>query len=205
MNRAEYWLLSSAVETPQTALEWLPARRATHGLAAAALANLVQSLFERGDLVAQPMRMQPRPTLHGDAFVPTLAQTRAALAGELHLAYALTPRGGARWERHARPDWRRYVARTLDIEAQQGSLASTSRDLLYEHLEHMQRTQAGLLLAGSEQWETLMPWEATYWKVLPVAHCVCFRLNMRRFPAEAAPWPALPVPWQRPTESSRLL
>lgn len=204
MDKAEYWLLSSAVETPQTALEWLSARRAGHGLAAAALATLMQSLFERGDLVAQPLRMQPRPALYGDAFVPSLAQIRAALAGDLHLAYALTPRGGARWERHARPDWRRYVARTLDTDTQQGSLASTSRDLLHEHLEHIQRTQAGLLLAGSEHWETLMPWEATYWKVLPVAHCVRFRLNTRRLQAGASPWPALPVPWHHPSESSRL-
>lgn len=203
MDKAEYWLLSSAVETPQTALEWLSARRAAHGLAAAALATLAQSLFERGDLVAQPMRMQPRPTLHGDAFIPTLAQTRAALAGELHLAYALTPRGGARWERHARPDWGRYVTRTLDAAAQHGTLASTSRDLLHCHLEHLQRTQPGLLLAGSEQWETLMPWEATYWKVLPMAHRVQFRLNTRHFAAHAEPWPALAAPWHHLTESHR--
>ncbi len=202
MKQAEFWLLDCVVETPLCALEWLTAadveqrlQRRGHGLSLAALEQTLLRLFEQGLLVAQSLLLQPSYRLVGDTFVPTAAQVRAALAGEAHLSYSLTPRGGTRWEQLARPDWNRYVAFVAhgsDIE-----VIGTDAHLLRHYLTQLPDQHGDTVVPGSEQWDTLVPWEATYWKVLSRAHRVRCHLSRQPGPDAVQHWLQHQPPWYR--------
>ncbi len=185
MNKHEYWLLDYVVDSPAFALEWLLAGdpSATHStprhhLTYPVLVETLYRLFQQRDIVAQRINLTTRALL-GDTFVPTREQIKAALLGELPLAYALTPRGGARWENHARPDWNRYIC-YQPVGKQELQIAGTERHLVQQALTTLPQRQALSVLAGTERWDTLVPWEATYWKVLPGAHRVRFRVTWQQ-------------------------
>jgi hypothetical protein len=184
MKQAEFWLLDVLVDR-WFALQWLTQpdleariNRAGHGLSFEALAKTMQRLFKQGDLVAQRLRLQPRCALVGDDFVPTPQQVEAGLRGESPLACWLTTRGGRRWEAYACPDWQHYL-RCAVPAGQQGEIIGSDRTVVQQHLALLQEHSTGAVVAGSEQWDTLMPWEATYWKVLSVGHRVRFRITRR--------------------------
>jgi hypothetical protein len=188
MDKAEHWFLNLVVER-WFALEWLAAENLSrrigqpgHGLSRAEIATVLYRLFQRGDIVAQHMTMRP-PGVYGDDFVPPLTQIKSALAGELHMAYLLTPRGGARWESQARPDWSRYIVYNFaGFNNQAGEITGTTRETVRQYLSLVAQQMARVVTAGSEHWDTLVPWEATYWKVLPSAQRVRFRLTWTTMP-----------------------
>jgi hypothetical protein len=190
MDNAEYWLLDLVVDR-WFALEWLladdleqRASRQGHGLSYNELVGLLQYLFQRKELVAQRM-LPAAQRVVGDDFQPDHEQIQAALAGKLHLAYWLTTRGGKRWEKYARPDWHRYVAADCRSDERQGlAIIGYDRARVQAHLARLSEQWRGSLTAGTETWDTLVPWEATYWKVLPMAHRVSVRPDWRHIPAD---------------------
>jgi hypothetical protein len=204
MNKTEYWLLDLVAERSWFALEWLVSGECQrslestgHHLPRSTLIDALHRLFQRGSLVAQQLQVSPYYKPHEDTFIPTLAQIRAALAGEIHLAYALTARGGAHWERYARPEWNRYIACTFTGEHhQEGTLAGADYELVRYYLGQLPARWNASLVPDSEEWDMLMPWEATYWKVLPRAHRVRFRITWRHLP-EPLISEAVPL-WKQP-------
>jgi hypothetical protein len=86
--------------------------------------------------------------------------------------YELTPEGGAVWERHARPDWSRYVNAGEEPTASEAPDAWVIEAASLEAAEEELRFHEALgdenqPVHASKRGEELVPWQVTYWKTLP--------------------------------------
>lgn len=191
MGKAEYWILDSVAEF-QSPLDALATRdgvaftlnRKWHGLTEDQLVDTLYRLFHNGDLIAE--RFEKQVSL--GEFVPTRAEIVSALSfippsrrkegydSSLSFAnYGLTAQGGARWEAVSRPDWNRYVY--SDVGLEDGQTIAMDRRLV-EQYEYFSRYGSDIsIIAGSEQWDVLDPWQATYWKILPIGHRLRYRFT----------------------------
>jgi hypothetical protein len=148
----------------------------SHGLPDDRLLALLLELMDRGDIVAlDENRNRVRPAAES---IRLEMRYRSPQERKRCLAYQLTDQGGARWESVARPDWARFVSvsestdgdgreETIEVTAQRRDLVARYVDLIY--LRPQTR------IAGSEEWQLIEPWQATYWKRLPFGHCLRFR------------------------------
>lgn len=180
LSRAEYWILETVAEA-QVPLHWLGSEsnfiqvlnKAGHGLDRAGIAAALEQMFEAGWLYVLAQS--------GREFAPTRSQIERQLAAHdlAHddwVHYGLTALGGAAWEAFACPRWERFVDETFydpDHDPQDRAvMIGADRMLVYHRFEWMCNVgfhpYCGLRpLAKSAQWETLRPWQATYWKELP--------------------------------------
>ncbi len=177
MDRAEYWLLDTAVDTKYP-LDWLVAEdieivfnRSGHGLTPNELLTLLTRLFAHGDLLAQ-LRIGPETF---QPVEPTVEQITSALTGEFRMDYGLTVQGGARWEAYSAPDWSRYIDAGYFGDSLTGEVAAGTRRAAEQYLALEPFISSSSIVPNSVQWETLAPWQATYWKVLPEGHRATFR------------------------------
>jgi len=76
----------------------------------------------------------------------------------------MTSRGGARWEAVAKPDWSRFLDESAGLDPDEVEVSGPDRDRVASHLR--QHTLFAVV-PDSERWETLIPWQATYWKTIP--------------------------------------
>ena len=171
MDEAEFWLLDVVVEG-RVHLDWLlmedlgeALNRPVHGLDPNALLDLVDRLFRDGIIDAYPYepqrgddREEVRRSLH-----------RSEIEAALHgcgpgLAYGMTAHGGARWEAVTKPDWSRFLDEWAGTDPHDVEVAGLDRDRVASHLR--QHT-LWPVVPGTERWETLIPWQATYWKTFP--------------------------------------
>lgn len=86
--------------------------------------------------------------------------------------YALTPEGGAVWERHAQPDWSRYVNAGQEPTPEGAPDAWVIEAVSLEAAEAELRFHETLgdenqPVPESKRGEELVPWQVTYWKTLP--------------------------------------
>jgi hypothetical protein len=183
LTRGEYWLLETAV------IFSIPIRcllapnieekfnKPGHGLARGPLVATIERLVAQGFVVAE--------TETRSAFVPARSEIEAALdesgppQGEW-TSYLLTAVGGAAWESFAAPDWDRYIDDSFDfpddaedVEAHEVICADRTR--LDSYLRQL--WSEGELDAASLVHDVLVPWQATYWKVLPRGHRARFRFR----------------------------
>lgn len=184
MDRGEYWLLDSAVQFRQPFAvltyehidEWF--NKPGHGLTLHQLIATLQRLFLSGELMAE--RTSGFVTERGSGlvrlgvFVPTPSELEAAVAGELDAFYGLTSKGGSRWEDCSAPDWARYLDVEDDATAQIQEVRGANLDVVRHYVSLQPYMTHTAVVAGSEQWAALNPWEATYWKTLPKGHKVRF-------------------------------
>jgi hypothetical protein len=85
--------------------------------------------------------------------------------------YALTPEGGAVWERHARPDWSRYVNAGQDEAPDAWVIEAASLEAAEAEFRHHETCgDENQPVPESRQGEALVPWQATYWKTLPAGY-----------------------------------
>lgn len=98
MDTSDYWILDSAREAWYP-LYWLVSpdielayNRPTHGLTYAALAAVLERLFQRGDLEAELVEQ----LVVRSPIQPTRAEIEAALAGTIMIDYGLSAVGAAR-------------------------------------------------------------------------------------------------------------
>ena len=82
--------------------------------------------------------------------------------------YYLTPQGGARWEAVANPNWDIFFGGRIGYDPDEAYLESKNRDLLKRKLGLSEFLSSVVHIPGSEKWEILKPWQATYWKNLPM-------------------------------------
>lgn len=153
----------------------------SHNMPRQELLYVLWSLFERGDLLAyQEMAGEHIPTL-GQLDAALVEPQRHANGATIWgtgvdgpLRYALTASGAAKWEEFAQPDWSRfYWMQGTETEAWEIVAGSeTRREELLRHSPLLWRWE---ILAESVERTTLIPWEATYWKTLPVGWQVRFR------------------------------
>ena len=195
MDKDEYWLLDSVVES-RCPLVWLVAKNAgevlnkrDHGLNRDELISVLNSLFRRGDLLARRMEK----SVEKEIFIPTETEIEAALSRRLSCTYGLTLQGGARWEEVSQPHWERYISDSAYLEPQEGEIIGSDRDLVeqYDSLSHYNSEISAV--PGSKRWDVLRPWQATYWKELPMGHRLRFEYEW----VERSPEPTDAKIWER--------
>ncbi len=193
-EKAEFWLLDSVINSTVT-LDLLVSKslgeilnRREHGLSYPVLISTLHKLFEREELFAEPMSnfLSPERAIRdpqtnrridrrvvGEPFKPTLTQIEAGVRGDTPIEYGLTQKGGARWEHLTNADWKRYLIDCYywsdDMPVSTVTIISQDENLVKQYLAFAKR-QTAIFIDRSEKWKTLSPWQATYWKVLPVGH-----------------------------------
>jgi hypothetical protein len=177
MNKAEYFILRSAV----TAHQWLRDVASKFGLSHTEIATAANRLFQSGNIVARVFTQ--RNDQEGTPnVVLTLPDIQAVLDAKLIASYELTSQGGAYWETIARADWNRYFqwddynnfveGRSFECE-----LIGIDRQLMQElvNIHCCYLPGHAIPITGTEAWETLESWEPTYWKILPRAYRVSYQ------------------------------
>jgi hypothetical protein len=179
MNKLEYWFLDTAIENV-IGFSWIvPDERNCLAINCAPLdlnipeiADVLETLFQKGDLLA--IVYEDFNFYRG--FIPSREQIEAGLEQRLgvnNLGYFLTHQGGKRWESISKPDWSKYF--TGATGQQEGYLMSASKTLLEKYLEIKSLVSEQFCISGTEVWETLIPWQVTYWKSLPVGYKVHYQ------------------------------
>lgn len=178
IHKVEYLLIFSALQLYETmenvASDW----RLSHAEVAAAS----NRLFQNGELFA----LFPREGgVEMRDVVLTLSQIKANLDGKLSAFYYLTPQGGARWEALCHPDWNRFYKQHFFMNNKNESeIICTDRTLIEKHLQFSSLNDL-VPISGTEVWDVLEPWKATYWKTLPKGYRVRYQFrdctNSRNF------------------------
>ena len=148
---------------------------ASHGLDQDGVLDALQTLHARGWIeFVHSGGAQARPDKD--------ALRRAVHARERGLPrlwYGLTEAGGRLWERYALPRWDRFVTVVEDPEAFVVETTAMTRERVAAVSDFPQFYEA---IPGSDEWDELAPWPATYWKALPQG--VRLRRRMRPLPQE---------------------
>jgi len=97
------------------------------------------------------------------------------------LLYRLSKSGADMWEQFARPDWNKYLV-SSNVDGIEWTLTGTNRDLVQRWRDLGSNFNAGFPFPqpGTEKWELLKPWQAIYWKTLPVGHRLKFVIGWTR-------------------------
>jgi hypothetical protein len=184
MNRNEYWLLDSAVEGWYP-LFWLVEdnvdevfNKRHHGLERDELVSVLAELFERGDLLAQRVEK----FIEKEIFTPTRAEIEAALDRQFRCLYGLSSQGGARWEEVSSPQWERYISAGDYYEPREGEVIGSDGQLVEKYHSLSDYISDRSVIAGSRHWDVLEPWQATYWKELPLGHRLRFNYEVKAQP-----------------------
>ena len=179
MDRDTYWLLNAAA-TDYVPLELITLEynvtmvwnKPWHCMDEERLLHALHISFIEGDLRA----MVGEDEGPDELFVPTMEEVRAAFArtGGRYIHYGLTAQGGARWEQASALRWDRFVDTWRDLE--EGEITATTRELAGRYLASEAYHGIGIA-EGSELWQELTPWPATYRKSLKTGHRVSFRYH----------------------------
>jgi hypothetical protein len=89
------------------------------------------------------------------------------------LTYRLSPAGGDTWENYAGVDWNKFYNSWDDSERNEFRLSASDRKAV--ELAIQLRTISPLPVPGTDRWEILGSWQATYWKVLPAGHRIGYK------------------------------
>lgn len=98
-----------------------------------------------------------------------------------HAYFRLTPTGGVVWEEFARPFWNHFIEGPIPQEdgelgtEQLHQATCASRERLAEYLERAAFHDCYDVDQSSVTWSEVRPWQAKYWKELPVGHRAAFR------------------------------
>lgn len=87
----------------------------------------------------------------------------------------VTGRGGALWETLSRPQWDHFYDEGYGIDPYDGEMTASTRGLIEERLALVPHDSfIKAIVPESVRWSVLQPWEATYWKQLPVGYHIEF-------------------------------
>ena len=189
-TKPEYWILRKAIAHNQCFREVAY----ECGLSHQEVLVVATRLFQSGDIIAKvwngqtPFEEIPYSTL-------TTSQIKAHLDDKLKVFYALTPEGGARWEIAAHVDWNRYFQwydsnyPNADSEYE-WELIGADGELMQWLLGHAcYLHDYCIYIPGTQVWDAIELWEATYWKNLPLAYRVRYRTRKTFEPLGANPSP----------------
>jgi len=154
--------------------------RPHHNLSTSELLVVLVRMFERGDLFLQyTNRHEQRYEMQ----VPSRSEIEAALCtnhdewidGSERVFYGVTGQGGALWETLSHPRWDHFYDEAYGIDPYEGEMTACTRGLIEERLACIPYDSfIKAILPESVRWSVLQPWEATYWKQLPVGHHIEF-------------------------------
>src|SRR5687768_13425094 len=179
-TRGEYWLLETVVEA-QIPICWLVSvsieellNKQTHGLKRDEIIQTLNNLFSMGLIEA----------LNDDndnGFILNIEQIESALNEKQvkitkRTYFGLTAKGGKYWESFAVPDWNLFLennSTTLENnENLLGEILCADKKMVEDVLGGKQNYLNIKVIPESIIWDELRPWQATYWKQLPVGYRV---------------------------------
>jgi hypothetical protein len=108
----------------------------------------------------------------------TLSEIEANLEGKFGACYYLTSEGGTKWESVAHPDWNRYHTHLLGCgpgEISESEIICPNRQFVEKFLSVDCYVCAVVHIPGTEVWDVLSPWKATYWKTLSRGYRVLYQ------------------------------
>jgi hypothetical protein len=151
-----------------------------HGIQKENIPNVLYQLFLNDYIM-----IEKDPDLVDDDFTPSLLDLSQAISHPFissnPILYGLTEKGGSIWEKVSNMDWNDYIHELYgghgDIRTNEGEIITTTQSLTKQVLNErrVQKVLFDEILEGSERWSILTPWQATYWKILPVGHRVQFQ------------------------------
>ena len=94
---------------------------------------------------------------------------------DVSIYFRLTDAGGKVWEHFASPDWSKFFSSHIGSGPKEWTLSASSRVPI--ELARKCRRIRPVPLKGTEKWEILEPWQATYGKELPVGHRLTYQYN----------------------------
>jgi hypothetical protein len=148
------------------------------------LIDTLHQMFQQGDLITQKLMVHPYELI-GDVFIPTIDEIKASLSGETHIAYLLTSQGGDKWSNLSIPQWNYYIEEVHQFEGGGfGQIIGIDRDFVQQYLKMLHYRWEGVVIPGSEIWDKITPWTATYWKTFSIGHRVRFRSDWKQMPEE---------------------
>jgi len=182
LSRAEYWLLETVVTTPLQVYSLASPNLAeelnkpTHGLTPPRLAGVLAGLFDREWVTASQAMGDDGPCrrMEADEIARELAEA-AKPADDIRWTwtYQLTAAGGAVWESLAAPDWERFIDIGFEWDTGVGEFYGETEDHLRRCLSYVHHF-GYRVHSGSERWNVVEPWHATYWKMRPKGHRLRF-------------------------------
>jgi hypothetical protein len=200
MNKFEYWFLDTAVEevigfswiVPNEQYGDLGINRAPLNLTVAEITDVLHGLFQKGDLLAVTSSETPLYKLEdfiNRGFIPSKSEIESAIHQKINLGYFLTIQGGEKWELFSQPNWNLYWTGYGNF------LSGVDRKLLETYLALYHLIDHGntraCIIPGTESWEILTPWQATYWKTLPIGYEVRYESRSVEFDEAAKRDPKL--------------
>lgn len=175
LTRGEYWILESAVEA-RPWFAWLGRpdiaecfNKPGHGMNFSQVVETICGLVKEKFICAYSR--EAGEFFPDERQVVQLLQKHEEKMPGSPWHYALTPAGGAVWEEFAAPDWDFYIDQLYgtDDHVDTIELACARRDWLEAFVGKL--TEAGYGVSRDTlTWETLTPWQATYWKQLPCGY-----------------------------------
>jgi hypothetical protein len=143
--------------------------------------------------------------------VPTVEEIASALTMlDGRFGVGLTARGAALWEAVAEPNWDLYIEESGDgFDKEQETWETHLWSRTKRRLEDAIRFRyAGEPVSGTQEWESVAPWRATYWKTLPEGYHVRLRTGshpgLKDWTEEERIW-CETLRWHRPFSALRRL
>ncbi|MBI3651514.1 MAG: hypothetical protein HY231_10890 [Acidobacteria bacterium] len=193
MNKIEYWLLDHIVLGGDSIGELLADRwnqhsnEPPHDFSPSELKEALDSLFRRGDILAEEYNRTKR-RFEDVLFIPSLDQIEDCFTRRSVIYYRLTQQGGRCWEQYSNPDWNKFVTGDFGFPpVNQANIASCDRSLVEAYFACPWFKKSHSVIEGTESWEVVTQWQATYWKTLPIG----YRLNFRYTEKESSQEPVL--------------
>jgi hypothetical protein len=178
LDRHEYELLDSCAEG-MWVLSRAFYRACTRGMDLTEASEVIERMIRLGLLFAlrietgrECREVNGAPDYTGrPVCFPTVKEIASSYTQpEPGLAIGLTQEGGAAWEALAHPRWGLYIRNwTREVDADdvcgpwEAQMWSRTRERL---VEAIRVNWLGEPIGGTEEWQSLSPWRATYWKTL---------------------------------------
>jgi hypothetical protein len=169
LDSGRYWLLDLVHELKfpvrilvQNELTLVVNRSTSHGLNHSKLVDTLYLLLQEEMLIAE---IYESPDGFPVKIIPTRQDIEDALAGKLQIYYGLTSLGGEQWEIFSKPNWNLYISGSMGQE--EVSFSGSDRQIIEQYLPSLRYSSQQEVISSSEVWESLIPWQATYWKTLP--------------------------------------
>jgi hypothetical protein len=182
-TRGEYWILGAVAEHP-IAIFWL-----LHE-------NIEEALNRRKHGMSKKMLLLTMKKLISEGFIEIFQQDSVIIGNELAIEnmeeylskdkqkksksyyYKLTQKGGKYWESFAFPNWEFYMTNMLSYfrdESDVGffELISANKKYLEFYYRSLSYHEYNVI-ESSIQESTIKPWQATYWKELPIGYKMTF-------------------------------
>jgi len=167
--KVEYLILEFAVICNYYGLRNVASSKCLSHAETALAAN---SLFQRGDIKATVFADECDTDGNSNVIL-TMAGIQDHLDEKFNACYYLTPQGGARWEAMAHPDWNKFfIVNFLGQFPYEEGFLGTQREIIEQLLALERLLFLYEHIPGTEKWNVLEPWEATYWKTLPQGYHV---------------------------------